>query len=89
MSKYGIFVLGAAAVAAAAVLAHKRGGKKMKKSTYNISLKLGSESGGWIATSDDVPGLVLEAESLDSLKEQLELAVPMLLKLNKVAYDSK
>ena len=36
----------------------------------------------WIATSDDVPGLVLESGSFDALIERVRYAVPELLKLN-------
>lgn len=36
----------------------------------------------WIATSDDVPGLVLESESFDALLERTRYAVPELLTLN-------
>ena len=36
----------------------------------------------WIATSDDVPGLVLEDESFDALLKETQLAVPTLLALD-------
>ena len=42
------------------------------------------EAAVWIATSDDVPGLVLESGSFDALVERVKLAVPELLKLNGV-----
>lgn len=35
----------------------------------------------WIATSDDVPGLVLESGSFDALLERVKHAVPELLEL--------
>lgn len=38
----------------------------------------------WIATSDDVPGLVLESGSFDALIERVRYAVPELLELNKI-----
>lgn len=37
----------------------------------------------WTATSKDVPGLVLEDESLEILKKRLKEAVPELLCLNQ------
>lgn len=40
------------------------------------------EAGVWIATSDDVPGLVAEAETQDRLLEKLKILVPELLELN-------
>ncbi len=36
----------------------------------------------WIATSEDVPGFVLESDSFDSLLERTRLAVPELLEMN-------
>lgn len=33
----------------------------------------------WIATSDDVPGLVLESGSFDALVERVHFAIPELL----------
>jgi hypothetical protein len=37
----------------------------------------------WIATSKDIPGLVLESGSLDALYERIRMAVPELLSMNK------
>ncbi len=42
------------------------------------------EAAVWIATSKDVPGLVLESGSLDGLMERVRYAVPELLVLNNV-----
>ena len=36
----------------------------------------------WIATSEDVPGLVLECGSVDALIERVKSAIPELLSLN-------
>ncbi len=36
----------------------------------------------WVATSDDVPGLATEAESLDVLVPKLKAMIPELLELN-------
>ena len=48
------------------------------------------EANVWVATSDDVPGLVLEAETLDGIIEdgiieEARSIVPELLRLNGVA----
>ena len=43
-----------------------------------------SEAAVWIATSDDVPGVVLESGSLDALVEQVKLTVPELISLNGI-----
>ena len=41
-----------------------------------------NEAAVWIATSKDVPGLVLESGSFDALIERVRHAVPELLELN-------
>ena len=49
---------------------------------YIINLTWDPEAGVWTATSDDVPGLVLESGSFDALLERVRFAVPELLALN-------
>jgi len=51
---------------------------------YKIIFAWDDEVHVWIATSDDVPGLVLEHGSLDVLMDRVKLAVPELLELNEV-----
>lgn len=41
-----------------------------------------AEAGVWVATSDDVPGLATEAETLEALSTKLESMVPELLEAN-------
>jgi hypothetical protein len=38
----------------------------------------------WVATSDDVPGLVTEADDLDALRAKLPAMARELIELNKV-----
>ena len=40
------------------------------------------EAGVWVATSDDVPGLATESETLEALSVKLESMVPELLDAN-------
>lgn len=47
-----------------------------------ITFQWDSEAAVWIATSDDVPGLVLESVSFDALLERVKQAVPELIRLN-------
>lgn len=47
-----------------------------------ISMVWDAEAGVWFATSEDVPGLVLESSSFDTLVERVRIAVPELAELN-------
>ena len=49
---------------------------------YTVKLFWDTETCVWVATSDDIRGLVLESGSLDVLIERVRMAVPELLKLN-------
>ena len=49
---------------------------------YKINLRWDAEAAVWIATSNDVPGLVLESGSFDALLERVKQAVPDLIVLN-------
>jgi predicted RNase H-like HicB family nuclease len=43
-----------------------------------------SETGGWWADSDDIPGLVTEAETFDALFERVRAVVPELCEANGI-----
>ena len=45
----------------------------------NIKINWDSEASMWIATSENVPGLVLESNSYDALIEKVKIASPELL----------
>lgn len=49
---------------------------------YKVLLTWDNEASVWIATSDDIPGLILESGSADALIERVRHAVPELLELN-------
>ena len=49
---------------------------------YVIHFTWDNDAAVWIATSDDVPGLVLESGSFDALLERTRVAVPELLELD-------
>lgn len=49
---------------------------------YVIDFAWDPEADVWVATSDDIPGLVLESGSFDALLERTRFAVPELLSLN-------
>ena len=56
-------------------------------SEYTINLLWDNEATVWIATSNDIPGLVLESGSLDALIERVRFAIPELLNLSEINYQ--
>ena len=55
-------------------------------STVKVNAIFDESADVWIATSDDVTGLVVEAETLGELEEEVETLV---LKLIPFSYDEK
>ena len=49
---------------------------------YKIHFQWDNEAQVLVATSDDIPGLVLESGSYDALVERVRYAIPELLELN-------
>lgn len=49
---------------------------------YIVTLFWDPEAAVWNATSESIPGLVLESGSLDALIERVRFAVPELMRLN-------
>jgi predicted RNase H-like HicB family nuclease len=49
---------------------------------YSVQARWDSEGGVWVAESEDVPGLVAEAESPNALAKKLRVLIPELLELN-------
>ena len=52
---------------------------------YTINLIWDAEAAVWIATSDSIPGLVMESGSMDALIERVRFTVPELMELNGIA----
>lgn len=50
---------------------------------YMVTFTWDNEADVWIATSKDIPGLVLESGSLDALMERVRFAIPELLDINQ------
>ena len=50
--------------------------------TYEVEAHWDSEVGVWVAESEDIPGLVAEAESMNALVEKVRVLVPELFELN-------
>jgi hypothetical protein len=53
--------------------------------TRTVRAEWDAEARVWVAESDDVPGLVTEAETIERLIERLQVLVPELLELNGAA----
>ena len=51
---------------------------------YVVHADWDDEAGVWVASSDDVPGLVTGADTLEALVEKLRVMVPEMLELNGV-----
>jgi len=49
---------------------------------YTIIFFWDDEASVWVAESDDLPGLILESDSFDTLVEKVKIAVQELLELN-------
>ena len=56
---------------------------------YLVNFEYDAEAGVWIATSENVTGLILESESLDKLFERVLDVVPELVELNHLPKYSK
>jgi hypothetical protein len=53
-----------------------------RQKPHFIRAEWDDEAKVWVATSDDVPGLATEADTLELLAQKLETMVPELLELN-------
>ncbi|MEP7355581.1 MAG: DUF1902 domain-containing protein, partial [Acidobacteriota bacterium] len=58
--------------------------KLTQHSVYEIRAQWDSEAGVWVAESEDVPGLVAEADSPNVLIQKLRTLIPELLEVNGV-----
>lgn len=48
-----------------------------------IKAEWDEEASVWVATSDDVTGLAIEASTIDALVERLKIVIPELIELNQ------
>ena len=51
---------------------------------YEVLAQWDGEAGVWVAESENVPGLVAEADSPNALTQKLRILIPELLELNGV-----
>lgn len=54
------------------------------KNQCRVNFQYDNEAGVWIATSDDLTGLVLESESPETLMNRVIAAAPELIELNRL-----
>ena len=54
----------------------------MESNTYHVQADWDPEANVWVATSDDVPGLATEAETIEELTARLRTMIPELLEAN-------
>ena len=59
----------------------------MSLSKLEVNADWDAEAKVWVATSDDVPGLVSEAETLEDLQKTLIIMVSELLEANGILVD--
>jgi len=50
--------------------------------TYHVHADWDAEATVWVATSEDVPGLATEAETIEKLTDRLRTIIPELLEAN-------
>ena len=56
---------------------------------YFVRAEWDEEANVWVATSDDVPGLVTEEVTMEGLIEKLKVIIPELLEANGVRIDQE
>ncbi len=61
----------------------------MKRKPLFIRAEWDEEVRVWVATSDDVPGLATEADTMEGLIEKLKVMIPDLLRANNVVIEDE
>jgi len=56
----------------------------MTQITFKVEAFWDSEAAVWVATSDDVPGLVTEASTIEVLTQKLRDIIPELIIVNRI-----
>ena len=55
---------------------------------YTITATWDDEARVWVATSDDIPGLVTEADTVEALTAKLKVIIPELLECSCITATS-
>ena len=61
----------------------------MASRVLRVQAEWDPEAEVWVATSDDVPGLATEAETIERLTEKLRTLIPELLEANRLLSDPR
>jgi hypothetical protein len=61
--------------------------ESMNQKVLHVQADWDPEAEVWVATSDDVPGLATEVETIEILAEKLRTLVPELLEANRIGTD--
>lgn len=56
----------------------------MESSVYQVDAFWDEEAAVWVATSEDVPGLATEADTIEALSQKLRTIIPDLLLSNNI-----
>lgn len=56
----------------------------MKSAAYQVKAFWDAEVAVWVATSEDVPGLATEADTIEALSQKLHQIIPDLLLSNNI-----
>lgn len=56
----------------------------MESAVLHVDVIWDPEASVWVATSEDVPGLATEAETMEAMTEKLRVLIPELLEANQV-----
>jgi predicted RNase H-like HicB family nuclease len=61
----------------------------MRVKPFFVRAEWDEEASVWVATSDDIPGLVTEEATMEVLIEKLKILIPELLEANGVHVDQQ
>jgi predicted RNase H-like HicB family nuclease len=61
----------------------------MRVKPFFVRAEWDEEASVWVATSDDIPGLVTEEATMEGLIEKLKILIPELLEANGVHVDQQ
>ena len=61
--------------------------RTLRPKVFTVMATWDADAGVWVATSQDVPGLATEAETVEILEQKLKVMIPELLEANSIDLD--